>query len=150
VDTGPVSASAIDVLLAAARTGLDRVRPEDLAGEMAAGALVVDIRPVEQRSRDGGLDGALVIDRNVLEWRVDPTCPHHIPQATDASQRIVVVCNEGYSSSLAADTLRRIGIPRATDLVGASRRGAPTPIARSERRAEPVSFGYTPNQTSGR
>ena len=83
MDTGPVS--AIDVLLAAARAGLDRVRPEDLAGELAAGALIVDIRPVEQRSRDGHLDGAVVIDRNVLEWRLDPTCPHHLPQVTDAT-----------------------------------------------------------------
>jgi len=116
VETGPVS--AIDVLLAAARAGLDRVRPEDLAAELAAGALIVDIRPVEQRSRDGHLDGAVVIDRNVLEWRLDPTCPHHLPQVTDANQRIVVVCNEGYGSSLAAATLHRIGLHRSTDLMG--------------------------------
>ena len=82
------------------------------------GRSIVDIRPVEQRSRDGHLDGAVVIDRNVLEWRLDPTCPHHLPQITDANQRIVVVCNEGYGSSLAAATLHRIGLHRSTDLMG--------------------------------
>lgn len=108
---------AIDLLLARARDGLDRVDPEDLPAEMAAGALVVDTRPVEQRLRDGELPGAVVIDRNVLEWRLDPTSPHRIPEA-QADRRVVVVCNEGYSSSLAAATLRLLGVHRATDLVG--------------------------------
>lgn len=110
--------SAIDVLLAAARLGLDRVQPADLAAEYAAGALVVDTRPIEQRGRDGDLPGAVVIDRNVLEWRLDPTSPYRIPEASDRNLRIIVVCNEGYSSSLAAATLRRLGMHRATDLVG--------------------------------
>ena len=108
----------IDGLLDRARAGLDRVRPEDLAAEMAAGAIVVDIRPVEQRSRDGELPGAVVVDRNVLEWRLDPSCPHHLPLAVDTGLRYIVVCNEGYSSSLAAATLRELGLRRATDLVG--------------------------------
>jgi rhodanese-related sulfurtransferase len=108
----------IDVLLEAARQGIDRVLPADLRSEIDAGALVVDTRPVEQRRRDGELRGAVVVDRNVLEWRLDPTCPHRIPEATDARLRIIVVCNEGYSSSLAAATLRQIGLSRATDLVG--------------------------------
>ncbi len=108
---------AVDRLLAAARAGLDRVDPADLADEVAAGALVVDIRPLEQRTRDGDLPGALVIDRNVLEWRLDPTSPHRVPEA-GADRRVVVVCNEGYSSSLAARTLRDLGVHRATDLVG--------------------------------
>ncbi len=110
--------AAIDVFLAEVRAGLDRVFADDLEAEMAAGALVVDIRPLEQRRRDGELPGALVIDRNVLEWRLDPTSPHHIPQATDANRRVVIVCNEGYSYSLAAGTLRQLGLRRATDLVG--------------------------------
>lgn len=110
--------AAIDVLLESARAGLDRVEPEDLAAELTAGALVVDIRPVEQRDRDGALPGALVIDRNVLEWRLDPTCPHHVPEMTDPDRRVVIVCNQGYSSSLAAATLRRLGLTRATDLNG--------------------------------
>ena len=85
---------------------------------MAAGALVVDTRPVEQRERDGELPGAVVVDRNVLEWRLDPTSPHRIPEATDVGRRVIVVCNEGYSSSLAAATLQQLGLHRATDLVG--------------------------------
>jgi rhodanese-related sulfurtransferase len=110
--------SGIDVLLAAARRRLDRVSPADLAAEQAAGALVVDIRPLEQRQRDGELPGAVVIDRNVLEWRLDPASPYRIPEATHADLRVIVVCNEGYSSSLAAASLRDVGLRRATDLVG--------------------------------
>lgn len=112
---------AIDRMLAAAREGIDRVDPADLAREMESGALVVDLRPVEQRRRDGELPGALVIDRNVLEWRLDPTSPHCLPEAS-AERRVVLVCNEGYSSSLAARTLRDLGVARATDLVGGFQR----------------------------
>ena len=110
--------AAIEELLALARADLDRVEAADLAAEMTAGAIVVDTRPVEQRERDGALPGAVVIDRNVLEWRLDPTSPHRLPFATRTDIRYVVVCNEGYSSSLAAATLRRLGLNRATDLVG--------------------------------
>jgi rhodanese-related sulfurtransferase len=110
--------AAIDALLEAARKGLDRVQPADLATELAAGAVVVDTRPAEQRHRDGDLPGALVIDRNVLEWRLDPTSANHIPEVTDSGCRIIIVCDEGYSSSLAAATLRQLGLDRACDLVG--------------------------------
>jgi rhodanese-related sulfurtransferase len=110
--------AAIDRLLERARSGLDRVQPADLASEVAAGALVIDTRPIEQRQRDGELPGALIIDRNVLEWRLDPTCPHHIAEADTATRRMIIVCHEGYSSSLAAASLRQLGIKRATDLVG--------------------------------
>jgi rhodanese-related sulfurtransferase len=110
--------SAIDRLLAACRADLDRVRPELLAAEVQAGALVVDTRPSEQRERDGELPGAVVVDRNVLEWRLDPTSPYRLPQAGDPERRVIVVCNEGYSSSLAAHTLRLLGLRRATDLEG--------------------------------
>jgi rhodanese-related sulfurtransferase len=112
------SPSAIDAMLAAARAELDRVQPADLAAEVAAGALVVDIRPLEQRQRDGRLPGALVIDRNVLEWRLDPSCPDRVDEIASAERRVIIVCNEGYSSSLAAATLRQLGLHRATDLVG--------------------------------
>ena len=108
----------IDEILARARARLDRVAPEDFERERAAGALIVDIRPVEQRQRDGELAGAIVIDRNVLEWRLDPACEHRLSIATDYGARIVIVCNEGYSSSLAAATLRDMGLRRATDLIG--------------------------------
>ena len=108
----------INQLLLESRTGLERVHASDLERERAAGALVVDTRPVDQRDRDGDLPGAVVIDRNVLEWRLDPSSPHRLPIADDPARRIVVVCNEGYSSSLAAHTLQRLGLTRATDLIG--------------------------------
>ena len=109
---------SIDELLLASRSNLDRVSASELDGEVAAGALVVDTRPVDQRERDGALPGAIVIDRNVLEWRLDPSSPHRLPIADDSARRIVIVCNEGYSSSLAAHTLQRLGLTRATDLIG--------------------------------
>ena len=84
--------AAVEVLLDTARAGLDRVEPNQLAAEVAAGALVVDIRPLEQRTRDGELPGATVIDRNVLEWRLDPTSPYCIPEA-GADRRVVLVCS---------------------------------------------------------
>ena len=83
---------------------------------VASGALVVDIRPVEQRQRDGAMPGAIVIDRNVLEWRLDPRSDHRIAE-TSYDRRIVLVCNEGYASSLAAATLCELGLD-ATDLDG--------------------------------
>ena len=109
---------SIDELLAEARAGLDRVRPADLVREQAAGALIVDTRPVDQRERDGELPGAVVIDRNVLEWRLDPTSPDRIQEITGHHQRVIIVCSEGYSSSLAAATLRRLGMHNATDMIG--------------------------------
>jgi rhodanese-related sulfurtransferase len=112
---GPLT---INQLLLESRIGLERVPASDLEREMAAGALVVDTRPVDQRDRDGDLPGAVIIDRNVLEWRLDPSSPHRLPIADDPARGIVVVCNEGYSSSLAAHTLQRLGLPRATDLIG--------------------------------
>jgi len=109
--------SAIDKLLAHARSNLDRVPVEDLADEVAQGAVLIDIRPLEQRRRDGDLPGAIVVDRNVLEWRLDPSSPHRLPIATSFDVRLIIVCNEGYSSSLAAATLHELGLRAATDLV---------------------------------
>jgi rhodanese-related sulfurtransferase len=110
-----MSDRSIDELLDEARRKLDRVSVETLDEEVANGALVVDIRPVEQRERDGEMPGAIVIDRNVLEWRLDPSSDHRIPE-TSYGCRVVLVCNEGYASSLAAATLRGFGLD-ATDLV---------------------------------
>jgi rhodanese-related sulfurtransferase len=107
----------ISELLAAARARMTRVPAEGLASEQAAGSLVVDIRPVDQRDRDGELPGALVIDRNVLEWRLAPSSPNRIVDL-DRMQKVIVVCNEGYQSSLAAATLRQLGVEGATDLIG--------------------------------
>ena len=114
-----LAGGAIARVLEESRAGVRRVEVAELAQEVRAGALVVDTRPVEQRVRDGLMPGAVVIDRNVLEWRLDPSSPHRIPQAPRPGQRVVVVvCDEGYSSSLAAATLRRLGVTGATDLVG--------------------------------
>lgn len=113
-----VEQSAIDALLAQARAALDRVEPGRLDDELAAGAVLIDIRPVEQRQRDGELTDAIIIDRNVLEWRLDPTSPDRLPVASSADIRYILVCNQGYSSSLAAATLHDLGLSRATDLVG--------------------------------
>jgi rhodanese-related sulfurtransferase len=118
VTSGTDDSSAISRLLSESRESLERVRAEDLASEMAAGAMVVDTRPSEQRDRDGELPGALVIDRNVLEWRLDPTSPHRLEDHLDLDRRIIVVCNEGYASSLAAHTLVGLGLRNATDLAG--------------------------------
>lgn len=109
---------SIDDLLAEARAQLDRVDPSSLDTELGDGAVVIDIRPVEQRTSDGAVPGAIVIDRNVLEWRLDPACPHRIAEVTGYDTRIVIICNEGYQSSLAAAALRTLGLHRATDLIG--------------------------------
>ncbi len=115
--TGPVS--GVDRMLARARAVIaPRPGPDDLARVRAEGGLVIDIRPVELRRRDGDLPGALVVDRNVLEWRLDPTSEHRLPHVTGFDQPLVLVCDEGYASSLAAATLRELGLRRATDLDG--------------------------------
>jgi rhodanese-related sulfurtransferase len=109
----------IDDLLADARRELDRVPAEDAPDAVRRGALLVDIRSELQRERDGRMPGALFHPRNVLEWRADPDCGHDDPRlSADLDRRVILVCNEGYGSSLAAATLRRMGFRRATDLVG--------------------------------
>ncbi|MCU1455470.1 MAG: Rhodanese domain protein [Acidimicrobiales bacterium] len=111
--------SRIAARLAEVRERLDRVPPERLAVEVAAGALVVDIRPVTDRIRHGALPGAVAVDRNVLEWRLDPTSPDRLATVNDRlDRRIIVVCNDGYASSLAAVQLQDIGLTGATDLEG--------------------------------
>ena len=112
--------TTIDEMLAAARAKLDRVRPEDLADEMAGGAIVIDTRPVEERERDGQLEGAVVIDRNVLEWRVAPSSKWRAVEP-EPGQRVIVVCTDGFSSSLAAANLQDLGVEGATDLIGGYR-----------------------------
>ena len=105
--------------LAEARAHIEpRLQPHELGAAMARGALVIDTRPVEQQVRDGALDGAIVLDRNVLEWRLDPTSANRIREVSHHGHEIVIVCNEGYASSLAAATLRDLGLAKATDLEG--------------------------------
>ena len=108
----------IDDLLATARARLHRVDPERAVAAVHDGALLFDIRPSELRRRDGELPGAIVVDRNVLEWRLDPASPHRLPEVTNHEQVVILVCNEGYASSLAAATLQDLGLRNATDLEG--------------------------------
>jgi rhodanese-related sulfurtransferase len=113
------AARSVDAHLALARSRLTRLTPRQ-AAEAAAGqgALLVDIRYAALRDRDGTVPGAVVVERNELEWRLDPTGSHRIPQATGHDRLVVVFCNEGYASSLAAVSLQDLGLHRATDLVG--------------------------------
>lgn len=112
--------SAIDTLLADARSGLDRVGPEKAHELQEAGALLVDIRPFSNRQAEGEIPGSVVVERIHLEWRLAPDSEWRLPGVT-AESTVVVLCNEGYSSSLAAADLQRLGLPNATDLEGGFR-----------------------------
>jgi rhodanese-related sulfurtransferase len=111
-------APAIDEVLEWARGRFERVEPNQAAEEQAQGALLVDTRTADQRAAQGEIPGAFVIDRSVLEWRLDPTSPWRIAEATDHQVRVIVLCAEGYSSSLAAASLQDIGLINATDVIG--------------------------------
>ncbi|MEU6658644.1 rhodanese-like domain-containing protein [Streptomyces sp. NPDC046821] len=109
----------IDELLHRVRLGLDRIEPKEAYAAASAGdALLVDIRYAALRDQDGLIPGALVVERNELEWRLDPQGSHRALEATSHDLRVIVICNEGYASSLAAASLRQLGLHRATDLVG--------------------------------
>ncbi|MEU5441936.1 MULTISPECIES: rhodanese-like domain-containing protein [Streptomyces] len=109
----------IDELLERVRTGYRRVEAREAYDTARAGeALLVDIRYAALRERDGLIPGAVVVERNELEWRLDPRGSHRLPEATGHDLRIVLICNEGYASSLAAASLHQLGLHRATDLVG--------------------------------
>jgi len=110
----------VDELLGQARAELDRVEPERAARLQADGGLVIDIRPVANRAEEGEIPGSVPVERIVLEWRLDPNGTHRLP-GFDADTPVIVVCNEGYASSLAARDLRRLGLRNATDLVGGFR-----------------------------
>ncbi|GAA3278166.1 rhodanese-like domain-containing protein [Dactylosporangium vinaceum] len=105
-------------VLTQARQGVRRYAPQEADAARRRGALIVDTRTETQRAETGELPGALVIDRTVLEWRLDPASPDRIAEATSYDVEVVVVCRQGYSSSLAAESLRRVGLHRATDLAG--------------------------------
>ena len=109
--------SANDVL-EEARAQLQRVNPNEAASLVRGGALLVDIRPQHQRAREGEIPGSLFIERNVLEWRFDLTDEFHIPEVTSYDQKVVITCSEGYTSSLAAFALQRLGFVNATDIEG--------------------------------
>jgi rhodanese-related sulfurtransferase len=110
--------SRIDLVLRAARRRYQRLRATEVPAALRRGAVLVDIRPQAQRSREGDLPGALVIERNVLEWRCDPTSDAKLPEAVGDDVEWVIACSEGYTSSLAVAALLDIGLHRATDVIG--------------------------------
>ncbi|MGV0793363.1 rhodanese-like domain-containing protein [Mycolicibacterium sp. XJ1819] len=111
-------ASRIDRVLEQARARLRRLPADEVPAALQRGAILVDIRPQAQRAREGEVAAAVVIERNVLEWRCDPTSDARLPQAVDDDVEWVVLCSEGYTSSLAAAALQDLGLHRATDVVG--------------------------------
>ncbi len=118
--TGALSpALSIEQVLSAARSRLQRLSPDEAYEAVAqTEAILVDIRPESQRAIEGSIAGALVVERNVLEWRFDPASSARLPIATDHSLQLIVFCSEGYASSLAAAALQDLGLYRATDIVG--------------------------------
>lgn len=122
--TGPAhhdGGRPVGEILAQARGRLKRLGPQQAYDAMHAGALLVDIRPQAQRTAEGELPGALVVERNVLEWRLDPASDARLPEAGDYRRPVIVVCSEGYASSLAAASLQDLGLVNATDLAGGFR-----------------------------
>ena len=121
----------VEDMLARARAGLDRVDPERAAREVEEGAVLIDIRSETQREQDGVVPGALFIPRNVLEWRCDPASDARDPRVGGLDRRVIVMCDAGYQSSLAAASLQELGFERATDLDGGFQawRAAGLPVA---------------------
>jgi len=121
----------IDHLLARARSGLHRLDPASAFRAVRGGAILIDTRPEWQRRAGGEIPGAVVIERNHLEWRCDPACAGRVPEAVGHDMAWVVCCDEGYSSSLAAASLQALGLRKATDLIGGFQawRAAGLPVA---------------------
>jgi rhodanese-related sulfurtransferase len=117
----PQGARTIDELLASARARLTRLMPREAFGEMAAGGVLIDIRPAAQRAVQGEIPGSTVVERNHLEWRLDPCSDARLPWVTGYDHRIIVFCVDGYTSSLAAAALQDLGLHRATDVIGGYR-----------------------------
>jgi rhodanese-related sulfurtransferase len=114
----PPGAFGVDQMLAGARSRLRRLTPTQAHDAFVAGALLVDIRPGWQRTDEGEIPGALPVERNHLEWRFDPECDARLPQATGYDVQVIVLCSEGYTSSLAAASLLSLGLGNATDVIG--------------------------------
>ncbi len=140
--TRPDGARSIDEILAAARARLARVTPEEAFAQFCAGATLIDIRPAAQRTAEGEVPGSVVVERNHLEWRFDPASEARLPWVTGYGLRLIVICAEGYTSSLAAAALRDLGL-RATDVIGGYRAWAAAglPTARPEERATVIAPG---------
>jgi rhodanese-related sulfurtransferase len=107
-----------DALVDEARAGIERVSPAQAYEAQARGALLVDIRPAQQRATHGVVPGALIIERNVLEWRLDPTGDHRLPEATSHERPVLILCQQGYASSLAAASLVALGYRSSGDVIG--------------------------------
>jgi len=120
----------VEQLLATARATLHRLSPEDADAARRAGAQLVDIRSDDHRRADGLIPGAHVVARNVLEWRLDPSCPHRHAELTRGDARLVLICDEGFQSSLAAATVQRLATRPVTDVIGGFRawRAAGLPV----------------------
>ena len=116
--TPPPGSLGIDDLLAAARARLNRLDPAAVADALRDGAVLIDIRPAAQRAEHGEIPDAIVIERNVLEWRLDPRSDARLPFADRYDLEVIITCQEGYTSSLAAAALQDLGLHRATDLAG--------------------------------
>lgn len=114
----PAPLLGIDEMLRQARLGFHRLSPPEASRAQAAGALLVDIRPQARRRAEGAIPGAQVVERNVLEWRLDPESPWRLAELRGRDHQVVVFCSEGYTSSLAAASLHHLGLRRATDLEG--------------------------------
>ena len=114
----PDGARSIEEILAAAREQLARLTPEEAHAACAAGATLIDIRPAAQRAAAGEIPGSVVIERNHLEWRLDPASDARLPRVTGYDLRPIVICTEGYTSSLAASALKDLGFALATDVAG--------------------------------
>ena len=118
IGTAPLGARPISEVLEQARSRLDRLGPAEAWAAVQDGALLVDIRPQAQRAAEGEVPGALIIERNVLEWRLDPASDARLPEAGSYDLRVIVMCSAGYTSSLAAASLQDLGLSAATDLEG--------------------------------
>jgi rhodanese-related sulfurtransferase len=121
LSVAPPGSRGIDEILRAARVRLHRISPSEAFALQNNGGVLVDIRPHWQRQKEGGIPGTLVVERNHLEWRFDPRSEARLPIADRYDLPVVVVCSEGYTSSLAAAALQDLGLWRATDLIGGFR-----------------------------
>jgi rhodanese-related sulfurtransferase len=117
----PAGARGIDEILADARGRLGRLTPDQAFRERAEGAVLIDIRPAAQRAGQGEIPDSVIVERNHLEWRLDPGCDARLPWVTGYDHRIIIFCVDGYTSSLAAAALLDLGLDRATDLIGGYR-----------------------------
>ena len=142
----PPGAHSIDEVLAAARARLARITAADAFAELRDGATLIDIRPAAQRAAAGEVPGSIVIERNHLEWRLDPASDARLPQVTGYGLRPIVICAEGYTSSLAAAALLDLGLARATDVIGgyAAWQAAGLPTASAAERTAAIAPGASP------